>query len=82
MELINDAAAGSDTVQAEIQDISSNATEELQVFTREMNQIEDQYNSVQAHIEEANRLGTTKSGMFENIDNMLSQVEPLLRELE
>lgn len=82
VDLINDAAAGSDTVQAEIQDISSNATGELKVFTGELNQIEDQYTSVQAHIEEANSLGTTKSVMFENIDNMLSQVEPLLRELE
>ncbi len=82
VEKINDAAAGSDAVQSEIEDISANATDELKVFTGALNQIEDQYNFVQGHIEEANSLGTTKSVIFENIDNMLSQVEPLIKEFE
>ena len=79
---INVAAAGADNVQDEIKSISDNATSELRVFTGELDQIEGQYSDVQSHIEEANDLGTTKSVMFENIDNMLSQVEPLIKELE
>ena len=79
---INVAASGADNVQDEIKSISDNATSELRVFTGELDQIEGQYSDVQSHIEEANDLGTTKSVMFENIDNMLSQVEPLIKELE
>lgn len=79
---INEAAAGADDVQDEIRTISTNATGELKVFTGELDQIEGQYDDVQHHIQEANDLGTTKSVMFENIDNMLSQVDPLIKELE
>lgn len=82
IDKINEAAAGADGVQDEIRSVSNNATSELRVFTGELDQIEGQYNNVQNHIEEANNLGTTKSVMFENIDNMLSQVEPLIKELE
>ena len=82
IDKINEAAAGADDVQDEIRSISENATSELRVFTGELDQIEGQYADVQNHIEEANDLGTTKSVMFENIDNMLSQVEPLIKELE
>lgn len=82
IDLINEAAGGADVVQAEIREISANATNELKVFTGELDQIEGQYDFVQRHIEEANDLGTTKSVMFENIDNMLSQIDPLVKELE
>lgn len=82
IDLINEAAGGADVVQAEIQQISDNATSELKVFTGELDQIEGQYDYVQQHIEEANDLGTTKSVIYENIDNMLSQIDPLVKELE
>jgi len=82
IDKINEAAGGADEVQNEILAISENATKELKVFTGEFDRIELQYGAVQSHIEEANNLGTTKSVMFENMDNMLSQVEPLVRELE
>ena len=82
IELINEAALGADVVQNEIKSVSDDAIEELRVFGKEFDAIEGQYSDVQAHIAEANDLGTTKSVMFENIDNMLSQVEPLVKELE
>ena len=82
IDKINEAADGADEVQSEIRSISDSATQELKVFTGELDRIELQYNEVQSHIDEANDLGTTKSVMFENIDNMLSQVEPLVKELE
>ncbi len=34
------------------------------------------------HIESASRLGTTKSAMFEDMDNMIAQIPPLVRDLE
>lgn len=33
-----------------------------------------------AHINRASKLGTTKSAMFEDVDNMLSQVPPIVKE--
>lgn len=82
IDMINTAAAGADQVQDEIHSVSSQAMSELRVFTGELDQIEGQYVDVKKHIEKANDLGTTKSVMFENMDNMLSQVEPLVKELE
>ncbi len=32
------------------------------------------------HIERASTLGTTKSAMFEDIDNMISQIPPIVEE--
>ena len=82
IDLINQAAAGADNVQSEIQSVSEVAIKELKTFTSELDKIEMQYSDVQSHIEKANDLGTTKSVMFENMDNMLSQVEPLVKEYE
>jgi methyl-accepting chemotaxis protein len=82
IDLINQAAAGADNVQSEIQSVSEVAIKELKTFTSELDKIEMQYSDVQSHIEKDNDLGTTKSVMFENMDNMLSQVEPLVREYE
>ncbi|HAG70474.1 MAG TPA: chemotaxis protein [Lachnospiraceae bacterium] len=80
IEKINDAAMGANTVQNEIVNVSGEAVEELKIFSNKFDQIERQYNDVQMHIAEANDLGTTKSVLFENIDNMLAQVEPLIKE--
>ncbi|MCR5237612.1 MAG: chemotaxis protein [Lachnospiraceae bacterium] len=82
IDRINEAAAGADLVQSEIQNVTSRAVNELNSFTGELDRIENQYRDVQEHIVEANDLGTTKSVMFENMDNMLSQVEPLVAEYE
>ena len=45
-------------------------------------QIRGQYQEVVRHIDSASRLGTTKSAMFEDMDNMISQIKPMVRELE
>jgi hypothetical protein len=34
------------------------------------------------HIERANDLGTQKSTMFENMENLLVQIAPIVKELE
>ena len=43
-------------------------------------QIKDRYQDVMDHITNAERLGTTKSAMFEDIDNMMSQIPLIINE--
>ena len=45
-------------------------------------EIKVQYQEVVKHIRYASSLGTTKSAMFEDIDNMLSQIPPIIRDAE
>ena len=40
-----------------------------------------QYEEVVKNIEYANRLGTTKSAMFEDMENMISQIAPVVEDL-
>ena len=42
--------------------------------------IKNQYQEVVKHIRLASRLGTTKSAMFEDIDNLMSQVGPIIKD--
>ena len=56
--------------------------QELQDIRQFFSHIKDQYQEVVQHIDSASRLGTTKSAMFEDIDNMVSQIPPLVRDLE
>ena len=43
-------------------------------------EITNQYQEVMRHIERAGNLGTTKSAMFEDMDNMLSQIPPIIHD--
>ena len=43
-------------------------------------EIKLQYQEVVKHINRASSLGTTKSAMFEDIDNMLSQIPPIIKD--
>lgn len=74
-------AEGTITVQAEISDVIDNAHKELQTIGQFFDEIKHQYKEVVRHIDRANNLGTTKSAMFEDIDNMLSQIRPLVEEM-
>ena len=76
---INTAAAGADTVQLRITEAAGNANAELSEVSGAFERISEQYRNVSAHIERANQLGTTKSVLFENIDNMAEQIEPLVK---
>ena len=38
------------------------------------------YEEVTQHIMRASKMGTTKSAMFEDIDNMMSQIPPVIRD--
>ena len=76
---INRAAGGADTVQDQITKAADDANAELSEMNGAFERISEQYRSVNEHIERANALGTTKSVLFENIDNMAEQIEPLVK---
>lgn len=52
----------------------------LQVLCGFFDQIKNQYQEVVQHINKAGKLGTTKSTMFEDVDNMLSQIPPIVKD--
>lgn len=74
------AAEGATAVQSEISQVIGNSEAALQSLQGFFDQIKDQYREVVTHIEQASKLGTTKSAMFEDIDNMMSQIVPILKE--
>lgn len=81
-EQITTAASGTETVQRQIADALALSEQKLSDVAMSFDLTERQFETVLAHIERANDLGTTKSSMFEDMDNMLSQIAPVARELE
>lgn len=79
---ITDAAGGADAVQQQIAQAAEEAGKELSEVSKSFDQMESQYRNVLEHIEKAGDLGTTKSAMFESMDHMLSQIEPMIKEME
>lgn len=47
-----------------------------------MNTVNQQHQEVLEHINNANKLGTTKSSLFEDMDNMLIQIAPIIADLQ
>ncbi len=76
------AADGAEIVQEQITEVVKESREQLDGVRQSFAETEKQYNEVIEHIEKANELGTTKSSMFEDIDNMLSQIAPIIEEVE
>lgn len=81
-EKITAAAEGAVSVQSGIAGVIQASQSELQMLCQFFDHIKDQYQEVVKHIDSASRLGTTKSTMFEDMDNMISQIPPLVRDLE
>lgn len=79
---ITDAAEGAVSVQTEISGVIEASQRELQSIRQFFSGIMEQYQEVVKHIDSASRLGTTKSAMFEDMDNMISQIPPLVRDFE
>ncbi|MBQ8116987.1 MAG: chemotaxis protein [Lachnospiraceae bacterium] len=76
---IGDAVESTADAQQTIAEAAASAKKELLQVNKEFSRIEEQYALVRDHIDDANKLGTTKSIAFENIENMLSQIEPYLK---
>ena len=77
---ITAAAQRTAGVQDAISSVISASQLELHSIRQFFEQIEEQYQKVVRHLEAASRLGTTKSAMFEDMDHMVSQLHPLVRE--
>ncbi len=79
---ITQAADGALSVQRGISGVIEDSQRELQTICQFFENMELQYQEVIKHINLANNLGTTKSAMFEDIDNMLSQIPPMVRDAD
>ena len=79
---ITAAAEGAVSVQSEISGVIQASQMELEVIRQFFDKIKNQYQEVVTHINSASRLGTTKSAMFEDMDNMISQIPPLVKDAE
>ncbi len=78
---ITQAADGAQAVQAQIAHTLDDSKAALQEVTDFFHSTQRRYEDVVKHIELANQLGTTKSAMFEDMDNMLAQIQPIIEEL-
>ena len=74
------AADGAAFVQPEISGVIEKSQTSLSAVRSFFERIKDRYQEVMKHIERASTLGTTKSAMFEDIDNMISQIPPIVEE--
>lgn len=79
---ITEAADGASVVQQEISNALDESRQKLSEVSKSFDVTEDQLQNVFTHIGKANELGTTKSSMFEDMDNMLSQIAPMAKEIE
>lgn len=80
-EKITTAAEGAVSVQTGISGVIEMSRQELESLRQFFDLIKERYQDVVKHINSASQLGTTKSAMFEDMDNMLSQLPPLVDEL-
>ena len=77
---ITQSAEGATGVHKEISGVIDQSKSALQVLCGFFDQIKNQYQEVVQHINKAGKLGTTKSTMFEDVDNMLSQIPPIVKD--
>lgn len=79
---ITQAADSSVAVQTEISEVIDQSQNALQEVYQFFNEIKESHQEVMQHLRQASNLGTMKSAMFEDVDNMLSQIPPMVKELE
>lgn len=77
---ITQAAEGATAVQTEISQVIGSSQAELQTLCSFFERMKKRYQEVIQHINRASKMGTTKSAMFEDVDNMLSQIPPIIRD--
>ena len=77
---ITQAAEGTTEVQVEISQVVDESQAALQTLYDFFENTKKQYQEVVKHINRASSMGTTKSAMFEDIDNMLSQIPPIIED--
>ena len=77
---ITKSAEGASTVHTEISKVIDDSQAALELLCGFFEQLRNGYQDVINHINRADALGTTKSTMFEDIDNMMSQIPPIIKE--
>lgn len=75
---ITQAAEGAESVQKEISQVIDDSKIRLQALNGFFDHLKKQYERVMQHIGRASKMGTTKSAMYEDIDNMMSQIPPII----
>ena len=68
--------------EQEITKVLDDSREKLADVNGSLEREKAEYDTVCLHIERANDLGTQKSTMFENMENLLVQIAPIAKELE
>lgn len=77
---ITQAAEGAESVQKEISAVITDSKSRLQALSGFFEQLKKQYEKVMQHISRVSKMGTTKSAMYEDIDNMMSQIPPVIKD--
>lgn len=81
-EQIIKAADGAKEVQEEIGEVTQSSEKRLSDVKDCFDDQEQQLQKVLAHIERANDIGTTKSSMFEDMNNLVSQLAPIAKDIQ
>jgi len=76
------SASKADEVQKNIVETSKIANKEFADIDKSFKDIDNNYNVLVGHIEKASKLGTIKSNVFEDVDNLVGQIMPILNEDE
>ena len=79
-EEIIESANGANDVQKEINDTARTASGELSRIGDSFTDINRKYDRLVGQLDKVNNLGTTKSSVFEHLDNLASQIEPIVRD--
>ncbi len=77
---IIESASRTEDVQKEIIESTSNAGEHLTAIEGRADDINNECDRLRSQLVRVNDLGTAKSGLFEDIDNLVSQVKPIVSE--
>lgn len=81
-EQIIKAADAAKEVQEEIGEVTQSSEKRLSDVKDCFDDQEQQLQKVLAHIKRANDLGTTKSSMFEDMNNLVSQLAPIAKDIQ
>ena len=81
-EQIIKAADAAKEVQEEIGEVTQSSEKRLSDVKDCFDDQEQQLQKVLAHVERANDLGTTKSSMFEDMNNLVSQLAPIAKDIQ
>ncbi len=75
---ITQAAGGAESVQTEISGVIDDSKNKLHTLSSFFEKMKNHYDTVMQHINRVSSMGTTKSAMYEDIDNMMAQIPPII----